>query len=334
MRKKLKIAIITHLSIPIRQPYAGGSECFVHLLAKKLIERGHEVTVFSVEGTDQAINPHFIYPLTWNLTEDYKKLMYYLQDTDFDIVHNNSFSDIPALYSDVLKVPMVTTVHMPIEHHSYNLVNHYNNTYVTVSHYLRKNFAKVINSEVIYNGINLENFKYTLKTHKENYILWSGRIVKEKGTKYAIKAAKKLKLPLKIAGPIRCNKYFKKYIKPYLNNDIEYLGVLPHNELSKLIEKARVCLVASIWNEPYGLVVAEALACGTPVAAFTSGAIPELLNEKTGALAKPKDVNGLCKAILKAMNLSPEDCRKRAEEIADLNKMVDKYEDLYYRLAL
>ncbi|MDN5249305.1 MAG: glycosyltransferase [Alphaproteobacteria bacterium] len=93
--------------------------------------------------------------------------------------------------------------------------------------------------------------------------------------------------------------------------------------------KARLSLCTPCWDEPFGLVIAESLACGTPVAAFKRGAIPELLSPLSGALAEPNNVEALAAAITKASNLSPVDCRARAEEIANFDIMLNKYEKLY-----
>lgn len=346
---KLKIAIIAHLKFPIKEPYAGGLECFTHILAKKLIERGHEVVVFSAEGSDPTINPYIISKPTDALAKTYsskqrmKRAIYHiekkayteimdlLQNSDFDIVHNNSLHPIPNKCNNLLPMPMVTTLHTPpFEPFASSLKAEQN--LVTISKYMHKIWKHIKNTEIIYNGINLEEFQPDHNKNKQHYIMWSGRITKEKGTLYAIQAAKLLNFPLKIAGPIYNNKYFKTYIEPLLDDNIEYLGALPHSELSNFIAQAKVFLCTPAWDEPYGLVIAEALACGTPVAAFARGAIPEILDKTSGVLAIPNDVNSLSQAIIKAMELLPEDCRKRAENIADINKMIDKCENLYYKL--
>lgn len=364
---KLKIAIIGHLKYALAEPFVGGLESFTHNIAKSLISRGHEVVVFAAEGTDEQINPHIICDPTelykeatttrrdlkkqnlkiYNTEHNaYLKIMDILRNSDFDIVHNNSLHYGPITSSNMLPMPMVTTLHTPpldfIED-SLKASDNKNNTIVTISKYMEKIWSPIIKSQVIYNGINLENFIPLNNDKKENYAIWFGRITSEKGTKYAVKAAKKAGIPLKIAGTIYCEKYFSKKIKPLLNKNIEYIGVLDHTELRKTIAKAKVSLCTPNWEEPYGLVVAEALACGTPVVSFERGAIPEILDSKSGILVKLqkkelfgriKAVKNLSNALLKAINLNSDDCRKRAEEIADINIMIDKYEKLYYYLIM
>jgi len=348
---KLKIAIIGHLKYPLVEPFMGGIESFTHNIAKLLIDRGHEVVVFSAKGTDEKINPYIMCDPAENINEDiiYKEIMDILQDSDFDIVHNNSINPIPNILNSKIPMPMVTTLHLQpfFDDLQYSLSNadNRNNTIITVSNYMQQKWGSIIKNQVIYNGVNLEKFTSLVQEKKENYAIWFGRITPIKGTIYAIKAAKKAGISLKIAGAIYDQEYFTNEISPHINiswlkkiickNNIEYLGALRQPELRNIIAKARVslCTPSDWWDEPYGLVAAEALACGTPVATFARGALPEILDEKSGVLAQPNNIDSLSEALLKAMTLKTEDCRKRAEEIADINVMVDKYEELYYKLA-
>lgn len=343
----------------------GGLESFTHSIAKSLIARGHKVVVFAASGSDEAINSHIVCDPTALSNETistrndlknhtlkaydiehiaYSSIMDILRNSDFDIVHNNSLHYIPNMYSNTLPMPMITTLHTPPFASlkcSFKYGNNKNNNVITISKYMESIWSPIIKNQIIYNGINLKNFAPLNNSKKENYAIWFGRITSEKGTIYAIEAANKAGIPLKIAGTIYCEKYFNKKIKPRLNKNIEYIGPLEHSELRKTIAKARVSLCTPNWDEPYGLVVVEALACGTPVASFERGAIPEILDSKSGILAKlnkkqlfgkSKAIKSLSHALLKAIELDPEDCRKRAEEIADANIMIDKYEKLYYDL--
>ncbi|PPK64976.1 glycosyltransferase [Actinokineospora auranticolor] len=120
---------------------------------------------------------------------------------------------------------------------------------------------------------------------------------------------------------------------PLLGGDIEYLGYLDHSALVALAGSAAVAVVSPCWDEPYGLVVAEALACGTPVAGYARGALPELLDDPTGILADPGDIPGLATAITAASTLDRRRVRVHAERTCSLTTMVDNYESLYRALA-
>jgi glycosyltransferase involved in cell wall biosynthesis len=159
--------------------------------------------------------------------------------------------------------------------------------------------------------------------------MWCGRIVPEKGLEFAIDAARLADIPLRIAGPIADPIYFREVIEPRLHAGTRYLGHLSHSRLAEAIGCASVFLCTPLWEEPYGLVVAEALACGTPVAAFARGAIPELLDSTCGVLAAPGDVASLGDAAKAAQRLDRRACRARAEAVGDAERMLDGYENLY-----
>ena len=344
---KLKIAIISFLHHSISEPFKGGTESFTHSLAKALITRGHEVVVFSAKGTDKEINPYIMGDPEQDFNKDnaYKKIMTdILPNSDFDIVHNNALSGIPIELSNMIPMPMITTLHSPYfatYDYAFNRIDNKNNTFVTVSNSIQKLWSPALANRVIPNGVNLEKFKPLLDEKKENYAIWFGRITPEKGTIYAIRAANKAGIPLKIAGRIYDTEYFENRIKPLIKKNIEYIGPLSHLELCKVIAKAKASIFIPEPNESYGLVVAESLACGTPVAAFNLGPVCEIIDEKSGALAQPrqkgifgglKAIKNLSNALLKATKLNSQDCRKRAQQVADINIMIDKYEKLYYEV--
>lgn len=350
--QSLKIGIIAHIKYPLKQPFVGGLECFTHMLARGLIAKGHTVTVFAAAGSDTIIHPSIIAsptadefaqpnPPSYEIAAleltmyreycAYNKLMHDLAQSDFDLIHNNCLHHLAIDFCETLPMPMVTTLHTPplawlaAAFTSRPAKNHF---IVTISEYMKRLWQPIIASDaVILNGIDLENFKFEAK--KENYAVWFGRITPEKGTHLAIEAANKANIKLQIAGAIYDHAYFKKAIQPKLNDKITYIGHLEHQQLSRIIAKAELSLCTPCWDEPYGLVAAESLACGTPVAAFKRGAMPEILDSKSGALAEPNNADALAIAIKKVGNLQPYDCRKRAEEIASAETMLHKYEELY-----
>jgi glycosyltransferase involved in cell wall biosynthesis len=159
--------------------------------------------------------------------------------------------------------------------------------------------------------------------------IWFGRVVPEKAPHLAIRAAREAGMSIDLAGPSLDKGYFDAEIAPLLDDRTRYLGHLRHEQLMRAVGRACVSVVTPNWDEPYGLVAAESLACGTPVAAFARGGVPEILDERSGRLAAPGDVVGLGQAMIEAAQLSRGDARDRAVTSCSLERMVDDYELLY-----
>ncbi len=344
----MRIGIIAHLKHAICEPFAGGLEMHTSLLQTALRRRGHDVTVFAssrsepeafVEaicdetslksvGCDDAPDKAF-----FQEHHAYLSLMNGLRHRPFDLIHNNSLHYLPVAMADALPMPMVTTLHTPpfawLES-GVRLCRAPHATFVAVSESIRRSWSKVASVDhVVMNGINLDRFVFHAAPADEPYLVWYGRIVPEKGLHHAIAAADLIGARLLIAGPISDQDYFDRQIGPRLSAEIRYLGHLPHVELALVVGGARAFLCTPCWEEPYGLVVAEALACGVPVAAFARGAIPELLDSSCGVLAVPDDPASLAQAAIAAQMLNRRACRARAEQRCDAERMIDEYEALY-----
>ena len=346
----MQIGIIAHLKHPIAEPFAGGLEMHTHLLARSLRNRGHEVTVFASSRSDPSLGIEAICAATeiaavgtaeatdiafFREHHAYLSLMNDLRHRSFDIVHNNSLHYLPVMMADSLPIPMVTTLHTPpfcwLES-GIRLCVAQNNALVGVSRSVADLWDHVRPVDaVILNGIDLQRFAFHAKPDPDDYLVWYGRIVPEKGLHLAIAAARMIGLPLRIAGPILDADYYRSTIAPVLGKDAVHVGHLAHHDLAELVGGARAFLCTPLWDEPYGLVVAEALACGVPVAAFARGAIPEILDATCGVLATPDDVGSLADAGMAALTLDRRACRARAEAMCDVERMVDSYEALYAR---
>ena len=347
----LRIGIIAHLKHPVREPFAGGLETHTYFLARKLLERGHDVVVFGSEGSSERIGVEVISSQTaFDLlgkdeAEDvaffkehhaYLTLMNNLRSSHFDIIHNNSLHYLPIIMADALPMPMVTTLHTPPFKwlaSGVRIADGKHLRLVAVSESIRNEWEGVaVAQEVISNGVDLTRFRFHAQPAADPYLVWYGRIVPEKGLHQAIDAARLTGMTLRFAGPLLDTQYFESEIRPRLGDDTLYAGHLNHAELSALVGGARAFLCTPCWEEPYGLVVAEALACGTPVAAFARGAIPMILTSLSGALAKPDDAQSLADAAKIALTLNRVDCRHRAETFCDVERMIDGYEATYRRI--
>lgn len=327
-----------------------------YALADGLIKRGHDVKVFATADSDECLNVEpmnlstlsyenfrSFEPNTNEFSEQfvrehhaYMKLMLELADSDYDIIQNNSLNYLPVSMANTLNTPMVTTLHTPpfswlqsavLLERQYSTVR-----YLTVSQQNARSWEPYLpDCPVIYNGIDLDKWRFS-KRAEQGTAVWFGRIVPEKGLHLAIEAAHEAGLELHFAGPMCDKHYWEKQILPRLEDQDTYHGHLNHEQLIQLIGRSQVFLCTPCWEEPYGLVVAEALACGTPVAAFRRGALPEILSDHTGRFAKPDNVGSLAEAAVEAATLDRRECRQRAEKVAGLDRMVDEYTDMYERI--
>lgn len=347
----LKIGIIAHLKYAISEPFAGGLEMHTHMLASALRLRGHDVTVFASTRSDPALGIEAICDETSMLETGiaeandvaffrehhaYLRLMNELRHRDFDVIHNNSLHYLPVSMADAIPAPMLTTLHTPpfcwLE--SGIRLSRAAIRYAAVSRATALMWAHVtVVDDVVPNGINLTHFPFQPVPAVDPYLVWHGRIVPEKGLHHSIDAARLAGLPLKIAGPISDRVYHAAEIAPRLGDGVDYVGHLNHEELAVLLGSARAALFTPCWEEPYGLVVAEALACGTPVAAFARGGIPDILDASCGILSPADDPVALADAAIAAIRLSREACRARAEACCDARQMVDAYERLYHEMV-
>lgn len=346
----LKIAVISHLKYPIRQPYLGGLEKHTHLMTRLLIQRGHEVTLFASAGSDPALGPVAVCPPTGEATGDpvgdaaidaaeeaaYAVIVEAIAGGDFDVVHNNCLHSLPLYRRAEMGLPMVTVLHTPPFEPFEDGVRDAagDMTVLSVSRTLAAEWRDIVPDPIVVgNGIELSSFPFSPTPDPDGHAFWSGRIVPEKGLHLAIDAARRAGVKLEFAGPRKPGRYWSEEIAPRLGPDTIDLGHLAQPDLARAIGRARAVLVTPRWEEPFGLVVAEAIACGTPVAGFRRGALSDILGPEAGRLAVPDDVEDLARALREAMMLDRAACRARAEATVDAETMIDRYEAVYRSLV-
>ena len=352
----MKIAIIAHCLYPIREPFEGGLEMVTFLLCRSLMERGHEVHLFGHRDSDERfqvipIETDRLYPSAFlsemeGIGKDgnsvrellaYTKVMNDVAMGDYDIVHNHSLHYTPILMGNGLRAPMLTSIHTPtfsyLQLGGYGVKNTGRQTFTMVSQSLAETWSHIIpGATVVYNGIDLAKWNYT-ENPTSDYLFWYGRICPEKGTHLAIAAALKAKKKLTIAGPVSNPDYFDEKVAPLLGLDgIEYIGHRNQKELAPLLGNAQAFLFTSTWDEPYGLTLAESLACGTPVIAFEGGATREILTEETGIIVPKCNFEAMAHAIVDVANLDRSACRARAKAFCSHEVMVNGYLEIYDKL--
>lgn len=245
---------------------------------------------------------------------------------EFDLIHNN-FDFLPLTYSRLIKTPVLTTIHGFSSPDIIPVYKRYNDivSYVSISMSDRSPLLNYISN--VYNGIGKEQF--TLRANPDDYLLFFGRIHHDKGAFEAIQIAKGAGRRLLIAGIIQDNRYFAEFVEPYIDGEqIVYLGSAGPEKRDDLLGGALALLHPVNFDEPFGLSVAEAMFCGTPVIAFNRGSMPELIvHEKTGFLAE--DVDGAVECVRQVHLIDRLYCRKWAEENFSTEKMADSYLDVY-----
>lgn len=351
--KKLKIAQIAPLWFPVPPKKYGGIERVVAQLCDGLVDRGHDVTLFAAPGSKTRAKLLSVYnkPLIaggvswsdpfWNL-RNLAKAYEMADEGDFDIIH--SHLDIWTLFFENLtKVPTVHTMHnsllktgvevnMDFRLKLFSEERKKSNIVFISESAKRQSVIKFKTNEVIYNGINLNNFKFN--PVGGDHFVWVSRIDDYKGVENAIAVAEKMKVKLFLAGRLDKSQvgYFNKKIKPHLNKDIVYYGELTEKQLSKFFGSAKAFIYPIEWEEPFGLVVAESMACGTPVIAYNRGSMSELIeNGKTGFVVK-SNLNDLMDAMKKIDKIDRCEVRKSVEKLFSRETMVENYEKFYYKL--
>jgi glycosyltransferase involved in cell wall biosynthesis len=353
MSRPLRIALLASARHPIAEPFEGGLEAHTWTLARALRERGHEVTLFAGPGSDRELGVREL-PVVWPrlsrtaradesmtapafMAEHHAYLQVMLTAAGavprFDVVHNNSLHYLPVAMAATSSAPVLTTLHTPptpwLE--SAAQLNRRHVTFVAVSDHTAEAWRPTVGRvHVVRNGIDLTRWR---PGPGGGPFVWFGRLVPEKGADLALRAARSAGLDLDLAGPIADDDFFRSRVQPLLDARRRYVGHLSGDALVHLVGAASATLVTPRWDEPFGLVVAESLACGTPVAAFARGAVPDLLDDPCGVLARPDDIASLAAAALRARGLSRDAARQRAVTEWSHTTMVDQYCELYRRLS-
>lgn len=346
----MRICLIASNRYPICEPFHGGLESHTAALARGLRARGHTVAMFAeahertasrqmlppqgFEPSAAARSDVSAAPLEWMRDHHaYLGLMHRLATVDarhFDLVHNNSLHYLPVAMASLLSVPVVTTLHTPPTPWLESALAYSGSTasFCAVSRHTAEAWSHVTTSVVIRNGVDTRRWSFGPGGTRA---VWVGRIVVEKAPHLAIAAARRAGRPLVLAGPIHDRGYFATRIAPELDEDVRYLGHLTSEALIDVVGASAVAVLTPDWDEPYGLVAAEAMACGTPVAAFARGGVSEIVPTSVGRLVSPGDVAGLARAIEEAAHVERGAVRRHAVRHLSDERMLDDYESWYRR---
>jgi len=333
----MKVAILSPVAWRTPPRHYGPWEQMASNLAEGLVEKGIDVTLFATLDSKTKGKLDGIVPVGYEEDKhsDPKVLeclhISYVMERacEFDLLHNH-FDFLPLTYSRLIKTPMVTTIHGFSSPKIIPVFKRFNNTtnYVSISNSDRNPELDYI--ATVYNGINKSLFDLNLEP--DDYLLFFGRIHHDKGTHEAIQIAKKAKMKLIISGIIQDQDYFDQKVAPYLNNDdILFVGSSGPKKRNQLLGKAKALLHPINFDEPFGLSVAEAMFCGTPVIAFNRGSMPEVINDETTGFL----VNNIHEATERIQQLDQIDrkkCRKWAENHFSQEKMINDYIKVYNKI--
>jgi len=355
-------------------------------LATELQRRGHEVFFLCPRGSKIKIKKIFSNSgafvsvinlkelntiddmgirteLLWTFHLDlYLKLLEVVKSQHFDIIHlHTNIPTMEIVITNRLNTPCVMTLHWiprfpTFENRVISIFNKkQNNYFVSLSNAQRKNFTSISFTKTIYNAIDVSNFKFN--RNNKNHLIFVGRLKKSKGVKEALEAAIKTRKKLQFAGSVSMSysdqNYLKNEVMPLVKKYPEFLTRLPfiqRKNLSQFYGNGKATLLPIQWEEPFGLVMIESMATGTPVIAFARGSVPEVIKDGgTGFIINPSNkeirgkwiikktgINGICEAINRIYSLSEkeyqslrENCRKHVEKKFSIKRMVNDYEELY-----
>ncbi|MEJ7791643.1 MAG: glycosyltransferase family 4 protein [Gaiellaceae bacterium] len=339
----MKVAVLSPVWFPVPPSGYGGIEWIVSLLADGLADAGHEVTLFASGDSKTRAELDYVFRRapSERIGQTFWELQHALgcfkRDGEFDVVHDHT-GLMGLAVGSLLQTPLVHTVHGPLTGHPGELYEQIVQMaprahLISLSMNQRKPKPDLPWIANVPNALDLSFYPYA--PERGDYLLFLGRMSPDKGAHRAVSIALEAGLPLKIAG--KCaepaeQEYFDAMVRPHLGGGREYVGEVSHGEKVELLRGARATLFPIEWEEPFGLVMIESMACGTPVVATRWGAVPEVIEHgRTGIIVDTwRDMIG---ALEEADRLDPDDLRQSVEERFTPERMVADYVGAY-ELAL
>jgi glycosyltransferase involved in cell wall biosynthesis len=340
----MRIAQVTPLWERVPPPAYGGIELVVSLLTDELVRRGHEVTLFATGDSITLAKLDSVHPRAirndptvkeYQVYETIQLGHVYQRAHEFDVIH--SHMGCPALpYAQLVKTPTVHTLHGAFTSDNEKAFAAYGRSqaYVSISDAQRDPRLNMNCVATVYNGIDVDSYKFYAEPNDPPYLAFLGRLSPEKGPHHAIEIAKRTGMQLKMAGKVDIvdREFYEEILAPQIDGDqIQYLGEANHVQKNTLMGEAVATLFPITWKEPFGLVMVESMAAGTPVIGMRLGSAPEVIrDEKTGFLCETVDE---CVAALdRIAEIDRTVCRQHVIENFSVQRMTDGYEAVYRQL--
>ncbi len=345
--RKLRIAVLSPIHWRTPPKKQGAWELVASNITEELVKRGHDVTLFATgDSITKAklawVAPHPIFDPPGELESKvygYRHAAMPFEMADqFDVIHNH-FDGYPLVFSNMVKTPIVTTVHGFSSPQITDVYLRYNQTsYVSISLADRKHCPEMNWVANIYHGIDMRDLPFSAAA--QDYFAFLGRVHPTKGTHLAIRAAVQAGVKLKLGVHIDDNdpvvlEYWTKECLPLIDGEqIVCLGELGPKKRSELLRGAVATLCPIQWEEPFGLVFVESMASGTPVVVFDRGSASEVVRDGIGGLVvAPENLDAFVSAMKRAAKLDRRVVRQYAETTFSIERMVDQYEAVYNRLV-
>lgn len=317
-------------------------------LARGLAARGHDVTLVAAGGSEAGVPLVALTPepyearfpwarwrdtpaLNAHLDAAHARALGHVAAGGFDVVHNNGLHRFPPRFARVARHPCVSAMHVP----PFDALHRAVRDSAAPWHLVTVTSAQQVGrwwddppaqARAVPNGIDLAAWPY--RAAGDGGAVWSGRIMPNKGTALAARAARLAGVPLTVLGAIEDRAYFEAEVAPLLGDRLRYGGHLSGAALAREVGRASALLFTPMWDEPFGLAAIEAMACGLPVAAFDNGAAREVIGP-CGAFAPPGEVEALARALRAAMALPRRAARARVEARFTLHGMIESFEACY-----
>lgn len=333
----MKIAILAPITWRTPPVSYGPWEQVASVLTETLIQNGMDVTLFASGNSVTKARLQSVRDIPLGELPGDAKVWECMhisnlmeQAADFDIIHNH-FDFLPLTYSGLIRCPVITTIHGFSSEEIVPVYKKYNNNtwYVSISHSNRHPDLHYL--DTVYNGINEELF--TFGKGEGDYLLYFGRFHPHKGAHEAIRIAIRSNKRLILCGLIQDERYFEEQVAPYLNDSsIIYKGNVGPALRNELMANALALLHPISFNEPFGLSVAEAMMCGTPVIAFNLGSMPELIIPGINGFLV-NNTEGAIAAIAQVTRIDRQVCRKYAMDKFSSSTMARHYIQLYEKIA-
>jgi glycosyltransferase involved in cell wall biosynthesis len=336
----LRIALTADPELPVPPVHYGGIERIVDMLARGLLARGHEVTVFG-HPDSAVVNRLVAWPgrtsrSTVGTARNAATLASHVLLKRFDLVH--SFSRLAYLTPILpLPIPKLMTYQRQISRRSVRLgyaLSRGTLRFSAISRCVMQSVADVGIWHLVFNGVPLSTYQFRADPGPVAPLLFLGRVERIKGPHLAIETARRTGLPLVIAGnvPPEHRAFFETEVAPHVDGaNVRYVGPVGDAEKSELLGRARALLMPVLWEEPFGIVMAEAMACGTPVIGLARGAVPEVVEHGvTGFVAD--GVEGLVAAVGRLGEIHRARCRARAEALFSDVSVVESYLTVYRKM--
>ncbi|MBF2025699.1 MAG: glycosyltransferase family 4 protein [Oscillatoriales cyanobacterium C42_A2020_001] len=340
----MRIAQIAPLWERVPPTTYGGTELVVSLLTEELVRRGHEVTLFASGDSITAATLESVHAQALRLDPTVKEAsiyemlqlsQVYQRANEFDVIHSHmGCAALP--YASLVKTPTVHTLHGVFTKDNEKMFMHARRQpFISISNSQREPRLGLNCVATVYNGVNTSAYKFYPKPSDPPYLAFLGRLSPEKGTHLAIEVAKRTGWTLKMAGKIDPVdvEYYEKEIKPHIDGEqIQFLGEANHVQKNILMGNAVATLFPITWREPFGLVMIESMASGTPVIAMELGSTREVIADgKTGFLCN--SVEEFIDSLAKIYTIDRQVCRQHVEVNFSAERMTDGYEAVYQKVV-